>query len=498
MYSVRLILTGMVFVFIHLSAASQQLKLGNNPFTVQKSAVLDMESTNQGLLMVRITDTTLINALTPPDGMVIYFVPTKQLMLRTNNAWQPLSFSFTRGNLIESGSGVLTITGGTNAVLGSGTSIQVQQASGSQSGYLSSTDWNTFNGKGTLTSVGLTSSDITVGGAASPITTSGTYTLTLPTINSNVGTFNNVTVNGKGQVTAASNAAYLTGNQSITWTGTGDVSGTASGTTSISPTLTLATVNSNVGSFGTVSSVPAITVNGKGLVTAAANTSIQIAESQVTNLTTDLAAKQAQLNGTGFVKASGTTISYDNSTYLTGNQTITLTGDVTGSGATSIATTLANSGVTAGTYNGNITVDGKGRVTAATNISVNNSPGRSAYIVTTAAAANGFQISATRAVIASYSITIQATASGVLAGASSGYVAYQICPTNSSIAGDWVEVGRWTNGQTFSSILTLSSTQPVGSDISKIVPAGYYVRFLAVNVSGTPTYTYNSGQEVAL
>ena len=29
------------------------------------------------------------------------------------------------------------------------------------------------------------------------------------------------------------------------------------------------------------------------------------------------AAKQAQLNGTGFVKASGTTISYDNSTYLT-------------------------------------------------------------------------------------------------------------------------------------------------------------------------------------
>ncbi len=32
---------------------------------------------------------------------------------------------------------------------------------------------------------------------------------------------------------------------------------------------------------------------------------------------TQLNAKQAQLNGTGFVKASGTTISYDNSTYLT-------------------------------------------------------------------------------------------------------------------------------------------------------------------------------------
>jgi len=48
------------------------------------------------------------------------------------------------------------------------------------------------------------------------------------------------------------------------------------------------------------------------------------------------------INGTGFVKASGTTLSYDNSTYLTGNQTVTLSGAVTGSGATSISTTLAS------------------------------------------------------------------------------------------------------------------------------------------------------------
>lgn len=36
-----------------------------------------------------------------------------------------------------------------------------------------------------------------------------------------------------------------------------------------------------------------------------------------TTLTTSIATKQAQLNGTGFVKVSGTTVSYDNSTYLT-------------------------------------------------------------------------------------------------------------------------------------------------------------------------------------
>lgn len=51
---------------------------------------------------------------------------------------------------------------------------------------------------------------------------------------------------------------------------------------------------------------------------------------------------QSQLNGTGLVKATGTSISYDNATYLTGNQTITFSGDITGSGTTSVTTTVIN------------------------------------------------------------------------------------------------------------------------------------------------------------
>jgi hypothetical protein len=62
-----------------------------------------------------------------------------------------------------------------------------------------------------------------------------------------------------------------------------------------------------------------------------------------TTITTSIGTKQPQLNGTGFVKISGTTISYDNSTYLTTAsasstyQTI-LTNPITGSGtATRVA-----------------------------------------------------------------------------------------------------------------------------------------------------------------
>ena len=56
--------------------------------------------------------------------------------------------SITQGNLTESTSSILTITGGTNAVIGSGTTIAVAQSSGTTDGYLSSTDWTTFNNKG--------------------------------------------------------------------------------------------------------------------------------------------------------------------------------------------------------------------------------------------------------------------------------------------------------------------------------------------------------------
>ncbi len=96
-------------------------------------------------------------------------------------------------------------------------------------------------------------------------------------------------------------------------------------------------------------------------------------------LDADLTAVAA-LTGTGFAKRTGTnTWTLDTNTYLTGNQTITVSGDATGSGTTSISLTLANSGVTANTYGSStaipvITVDAKGRITNVTTSSVEGLP----------------------------------------------------------------------------------------------------------------------------
>ena len=58
----------------------------------------------------------------------------------------------------------------------------------------------------------------------------------------------------------------------------------------------------------------------------------------------------------------------DLKTYLTANQTITLSGDISGTGTTSIATTLPTINSSIGTFN-NLTINAKGQVTAGSNIS---------------------------------------------------------------------------------------------------------------------------------
>jgi len=203
------------------------------------------------------------------------------------------------------------------------------------------------------------------------------------------------------------NAATATALQtSRTLSLAGDLSGSAgfNGTANATITATLATSGVTAGSYGSATGVGTFTVDAKGRLTSASTTAIAIPSTQITDFTeavqdsassmitnathtgitttyTDASNVLAlALTTTGVTAGTYNNITVDtygratvgsNVAYLTGNQTITATGDATGSGTTSIALTLANSGVTAGTYGvansrtvGTVIVDAKGRVTS--------------------------------------------------------------------------------------------------------------------------------------
>jgi len=117
-----------------------------------------------------------------------------------------------------------------------------------------------------------------------------------------------------------------------------------------------------------------ITDEGRIAIGTSNNTFVKMARlDEVQALDADLTAISS-LTGTGFLKRTGAdTWTLDTNTYLTGNETITLTGDATGTGATSISITLANTGITPGTYT-KVTIDSKGRATAGTTLSASDIP----------------------------------------------------------------------------------------------------------------------------
>jgi hypothetical protein len=81
-----------ILVALTATRSYAQLKVGTNPTQIQKSSILELESDKQGFLLPRLTDTTAINSLNPPDGMLIYLTPSttdaRGLYMRKNGKWQ--------------------------------------------------------------------------------------------------------------------------------------------------------------------------------------------------------------------------------------------------------------------------------------------------------------------------------------------------------------------------------------------------------------------------
>ena len=346
--------------------------------------------------------------------------------------------------------------------------LNIPTASATSRGALSAADWTTFNNKqpagtyatGTGTASGTNTGDNAINTLYSGLVSNATHTgdatgstaLTLATVNSNIGTFNTVTVNGKGLVTAASNTVYLTAeadtlatvtgrgattSTAVTFSGgiTGNLTGNASGLSSIL----------SIASGGTGTATPSLVAGTNVTISGTwPNQTIASTSTAATYTRTTFTATASQtiftvaytvgyaevfhngvlLTGSEYTAANGTSITlgtaaalndiveviaYNTTTIPTANALTVGTGLSLDSGTTfngSVAKTisLATSGASAGTYGNNysggsylylpqFTVDTYGRITSITSNYVSLSGGSTANSFSTIYAGAGGTLS---------------------------------------------------------------------------------------------------------
>jgi hypothetical protein len=254
----------------------------------------------------------------------------------------------------------------------------------------------TLSGGVTINAAGSTNGAIFAGstsGTTKVVATAiaGTTTITLPATTGTVALQADTHYIGTTAVTlsrASANLA-LTGISSIA------LPGSTSGTITLQPTAiagtTTLTLPATTGTIALTSDLPTVnngtfTLNiGSAAATGSAVTvsaGTGYSANSATNTTYSVSVGPAitalatlmTTAGAGFIKrgASADTYTIDTSTYLTGNQSISLSGDASGSGTTAITVTLASVG-TAGTYT-KVTTDAKGRITAGTTLSATDIP----------------------------------------------------------------------------------------------------------------------------
>lgn len=130
--------------------------------------------------------------------------------------------------------------------------------------------------------------------------------------------------------------------------------------------------------------------------------------------------------------------------------------------------------------------------------STNNTPGRT--LVSTATS-TGYQISSTRDALVMYEGKMNTVTQALVlsAGSSEVEVLLETANTNSTTASDWTVIARQNSSQNIALGVAITSTDGEPWSLSRIIPAGKYVRIRTNVVTGTgSSFSINSEQQETL
>lgn len=134
----------------------------------------------------------------------------------------------------------------------------------------------------------------------------------------------------------------------------------------------------------------------------------------------------------------------------------------------------------------------KGFMSAADKTKLDGISSSKTYNYPTRTLGTAFQVSTTTESSVRYSLRIANTIT--LTGGAAGDVVLETAD-DSAFTTNVHEIGRVGNGNTGTLVIGLTLNDSIGVQIEGLIPAGKYARLRSITTTGTPTYTFLSGQE---